>query len=113
MFHWNAELYMDDKVKRKPARYRRIVEGRKIAGTCYCITLPANEKNCMDIYSSRQFWFRYYRELDIEIIGLAADREGARQVICQMAQDIIRDFGEMNAESVKAYFCAEKEGEDR
>ena len=44
MFHWNAGLYMDDKVKRKPARYRRIVEGRRIAGTCYCITLPANEK---------------------------------------------------------------------
>ena len=72
---------MDDKVKRKPARYRRIVEGRKIAGTCYCITLPANEKNCMDIYSSRQLWFRYYRELDIDKIGMSEDRDGEIQVI--------------------------------
>jgi len=101
---------MDDKVKKKPDRYRKLVEGRKkLARGCYCITLPANGENCMDIYSSRQFWFQYYREHDMEMIGLAADRAGLEQIICQMAQDIIRDFGEMNAASVKAYFTAEKE----
>ena len=113
MFHWNAGLYMDEKVTKKPMRYRRLVEGRKIARSCYCITLPANGENCMDIYSSRQFWFQYYRGQKLEIIGLAADREGALQVICEMARDIIRDFGEMNAESVKAYFGAEKEEGNR
>ena len=100
---------MDEKVKKKPARYRRIVESRKIARGCYCITLPANEKNCMDIYSSRQLWFRYYREQELEIIGLAANKAGIEEIICQMTQDIIRDFGEMNAGSVRAYFGVEKE----
>ncbi len=102
---------MDEKVKKKPGCYRKIVEGSKIVRGCFCITLPANENNCMDIYSSREFWFQYYREKNIEIIGLAADQAGVEQIICQMAQDIMREFGEMNAESVKAYFGAEK-GED-
>ena len=104
MFHWNAELYMDDKVKRKPARYRRIVEGRKIAGTCYSITLPANEKNCMDIYSSREFWFRYNEKRNLEIIGLAANKSGVVEILGQMVCDITKAFGEMNAQNVRAYF---------
>lgn len=104
MFHWNAGIYMDEKVKKKPDRYRKMVERRKLVRSCYCITLPANEENCMDMYSSREFWFQYYRRQEIEIIGLAADRAGAEQLICQMTQDIIRDYGEMNAESVRAYF---------
>lgn len=97
---------MDEKVKKKPDCYRRIVEGRKLARGCYCITLPANEENCMDIYSSRELWFCHYREQELEIIGLAANRAGARELVCRMAQDIIGAFGEMNAGSVKAYFEA-------
>ena len=104
MFHWNAGLYMDEKVKKKPQKYRRLVKKKKLVQGCYCITLPVNEKNCMDIYSSREFWFRHYREQEIEIIGLAADREGAVGLLLQMAEDITREYGEINAQNVRTYF---------
>lgn len=104
VFLWNAGIYMDEKVKKKPKRYRRLVEGRKLARSCYCITLPANEENCMDIYSSREFWFQYYREQNIEIIGLAADKAGIEDILGRMTQDIMKVFGEVNAVNVRAYF---------
>lgn len=111
MFHWNAGIYMDNKVKEKPTHYRRIVESRRLVKSCYCITLPANDANCMDIYSSREFWFRYYRKRKLEIIGLAADREGLEVILCKMTQDIMKLFGEVNAKSVREYF--EKELSER
>lgn len=104
MFQWNPGIYMDDKVKEKPGYYRRLVERKKMFKSCYCITLPANPENCMDIYSSREFWFRYYRKRKVEIIGLAADENGVEQILARMAQDIMNSFGEMNAERVRAYF---------
>lgn len=104
MFHWNTGIYMDEKVRKRPQRYRRLVERGKLVRGCYCITLPANEGNCMDIYSSREFWFQYYRKQEIEIIGLAASRFGAEELVCRIAQDVLERFGEMNAKRVKEYF---------
>lgn len=105
MFRWNAGIYMDDKVRAKPNRYRRIVERKRAVGLCcYCITLPANEGNCMDIYTSREFWFRHYQSKRLEIIGLAASRAGALDLVCQITEDVMERFGEVNARSVQAYF---------
>ncbi len=104
MFRWNTGIYMDEKVRKKPKYYRRMVESRKLVKSCYCVTLPANEENCMDIYSSREFWFQYYRDKEIEIIGLAADRAGAERIVCQMTQDVMKAFGAVNAECVKRFF---------
>ena len=104
MFQWNAGIYMDDKVKEKPAHYRRIVGSRRLIRSCYCITLPVNSENCMDIYSSREFWFRHYRKQRLEIIGLAADWDGVEKILCEMTQDIMESCGEVNAKSIKQYF---------
>ncbi len=104
MFHWNAAIYMDDTVKKKPSRYRRILEQRKLARGCYCITLPKNEANCFDVYSSRELWFRYYRHQDMEIVGLAANRENAEKLLCRMIQDIVVRYGGVDAKLVRNYF---------
>lgn len=104
MFHWNDRIYMDEKVKTKPAKYRKMVEKKRGLRSCYCITLPMNEKNCMDIYSTREFWFQYYRKQDVEIIGLAADRIGAEEILQQIMGDIYAYYGTVNAEVVKKYF---------
>jgi hypothetical protein len=98
---------MDEKVKKNPDKYRRRVERKKLVRGCYCITLPVNEKNCMDLYSSREFWFQYYRKQTMEIIGLAADRAGAEELVCQMTLDIMEKYDRMDAETVRKYFLQE------
>lgn len=108
MFHWNAAIYMDEKVKKKPSRYRRILEKRKFAKSCYCITLPMNQENCLDMYSSRELWFQYYQNQDMEIVGLAASREGAEEILCKIADDVVARYGEINAERIREYFLLHK-----
>lgn len=104
MFHWNTGIYMDDKVKKKPSRYRKILEKRKLVKSCYCITLPMNQENCLDMYSSRELWFQYYRNREMEIVGLAASQEGAEKLLCQIASDVAKLYGEVNAKRVREYF---------
>lgn len=96
---------MDEKVKKRPERYRKIIDQKKFVRGCYCITTPINEQNCLDIYSSREFWFQYYQEQDIQIVGLAANRYGAEQILCELVQDVYHTYGEVNAKSVKRFFA--------
>ena len=104
MFIWNKKLYMDEKVAKKPGRYRRIISEKKIVKKCYCITLPENQQNCMDIYDSREFWFKYRRQMGLEIIGMAADRESAFELVGKIAEDILNEYGELNPMRVHEFF---------
>lgn len=103
-FQWNRKLYMDEKVRQRPGRYRRMVEKHGCLRGCYCITMPVNPENCMDLYSSREYWFRHYGERKLEIIGLAASWESAVQLVGEMAQDVLREYGSFDAAAVRRFF---------
>lgn len=109
MFHFHGKIYMDEKVKEKPGKYRKMIEKRRPVRRCFVITLPVNEKNSMEVYSSREFWFRHYRKAGLEIIGLAADRDGAEDLLCQIARDVYRTYQVVDASHVKLYFRGEEE----
>ena len=94
MFIWNPALYMDEEVKEEPKKFRRRLERRKLVKKCYCL----------DIYSSREFWFQYYRKRKIHIVGLAADQEGVEEILQKMVTDIIAKYGTFNAACVKDFF---------
>ena len=94
MFIWNPALYMDEKVKEEPKKFRRRLERRKLVKKCYCITLPINKQNCLDIYRKRK----------IHIVGLAADQEGVEEILQKMVTDIIAKYGTFNAACVKDFF---------
>lgn len=101
---WNKKIYMDEKVMKNPIKYRRRIEKGKILPECFCIALPANKLNVLDIYSSCEFWFKYQAYKGVEIVGLAADREGAIRLVEKIAFDIISEVGEFNSKTVAQYF---------
>jgi len=105
MFVWNKKMYMDEKVRKKPARYKRIAGGKKSFRQCFCITFPANSKNIMDIYSSRELWFKYRAACGIEIIGMASGMESAVQLVAEMAQDIYKEYGDISTSAVRKFFA--------
>lgn len=104
MFHFHGEIYMDDKVKEKPGRYRRMVEKRHSIRRCYVIALPVNGENALEIYSTREFWFRHYREAGLEIVGLAADRDGADMLLCRIVRDVYRRYQAVDADRIQSFF---------
>ena len=104
MITWNRKIYMDTEVAKKPYKYRRLVERKKILRNFYCITLPADERNLMDIYSSRELWFKYRRIMGLEIIGMAAYKESAGELAAKIVMDVLKEYGEINSKNLKAYF---------
>lgn len=109
MFHFHGNIYMDEKVKEKPGMFRKMVERRHALRRCFVITLPVNEKNSLEVYSTRQFWFQHYRNMGLEIVGLAADRDGVEEVLCRIAQDVYHAYQSVDAGCVQSYFRG-KEG---
>lgn len=105
MFVWNKKMYMDGKVSKNPARYKRIAGRKKSFRQCFCITFPANSENIMDIYPSRELWFKYRAACGIEIIGMAAGMESAVQLVAEMAQDIYKEYGDISPFLVQKFFA--------
>ncbi len=104
MFEWSGKLYMDDKVRKNPAKYKKLAESGKLLRHCYLITLPMNEKNCMDIYSTREFWFQYYQKRTLKVIGIASSRDSAEELICEMVRDIYAVYRDIGKKEVSDYF---------
>ena len=67
-------MYLDKRLAKKRTYYQRQLEKNKLKRIVYCITLPVNGDNTMEIYSSGELWFRHYREREMVVIGLAATR---------------------------------------
>lgn len=109
MFHFHGKIYMDEKVKEKPGKYRKMVERRRGLRRCFVITLPVNSENSLEMYSSREFWFQHYRKMGLEIVGLAADRNGAESLLCRIALDVYRTYQVVDASHVKSYFLGKGE----
>lgn len=105
MFVWNKKMYMDEKVRKKPARYKKLAGRKKSFRQCFCITFPANSANILDIYPSREIWFKYQAAKGVEIVGLAAGRDSAIQLVADIVHDIYKKYGDISPGLVKEFFA--------
>lgn len=58
----------------------------------------------MEIYSSRELWFQYYRDKKMILIGLAKNREAATKLAAQICLDTIQRQGDISPRLVQEYF---------
>lgn len=104
MLIWSARIYLDEKVARRRKKYKKRLEENKLLRPVYCITLPVNGENIMEIYSSREFWFQHYRDREMVLIGLAASGENARKLAAQICLDTIQRQGDISPALIQEYF---------
>lgn len=104
MITWNDKLKNDPdldidvkKVKRR-LRWRR-----KTSLAMYCVALPTNSDNLLDIYNMGELLFKYYAgsNVDIHIVGLAHDKESAINLAGEIISDIYNETGGFD---VRGYF---------
>jgi hypothetical protein len=97
-------MYLDAKLAGKKKKYQRQLEKNKKMKRVYCITLPVHGENTMEIYSSGELWFQYYREQELVVIGLAGTKENADKLASQICLDIVQTKGNISPELVRQYF---------
>lgn len=93
MIIWHRRMYCDEKVNRHRNRYIRKVEKRRITNGLYLVTLPLENANQLEIYRAGELWFEYNRRRDITVVGLAADRESAKELVERMLMDALAQTG--------------------
>jgi hypothetical protein len=82
---------MDEKVKKHPKKSKkRVMRRRPWKKSYYALILAQNPENLFEIIGTRQFFFRRYDYLDMYIVGLAVDYEGAVKLLQQILEDIYR-----------------------
>ncbi|MBO5483849.1 MAG: hypothetical protein J5979_01405 [Lachnospiraceae bacterium] len=104
MLVWSSKMYLDNKLSKRRKKYQQILEKNKLIREVYCITLPVNGENTMEIYSSRELWFQYYREKKLVVIGLAGTRESAQKLAAQICLDTVRRQGDISPALIQDYF---------
>lgn len=105
MISFNKKLYLDDIVAKNPEKYKRILLGKKRIKGCFCIVISQNPQNSMEIYSSREMWFKYRKSQPMEVVGIAVYRESAFGLVENIVSDVYQDVGDVTAAEIKRFFA--------
>lgn len=86
MIKWHDKLYMDSVVAEKPDYYKNIAEDDSVhIPPVYCVTIPSNGNNVLDIVSCNELIFKHYRRNLVEVVGLTHSYKEAVQVVMSIA----------------------------
>ena len=99
MITWCAKLYCDSYMEKRAAKMKRRLERGKVTLACYCIALPSNRENLLDIICANELLFDYYRQQNRVILGLALGRDSAVEVARRIVEDVCRETGGFDIES--------------
>lgn len=90
MIFWYDSLYMDDAVRRKEKKCRKIIEKEAKSTAAwykllfkksyFIVALAHNGENLFEIMNTNQMFFRYYGGTGLYILGVAKDYDGAVEI---------------------------------
>ncbi|MBR3771718.1 MAG: hypothetical protein IKL07_05565 [Clostridium sp.] len=105
MIKWYPALYLDSVTRKHLNRIKRRMEKGKLTFSVYCIALATNEKNLLDIYSTNELLFPYYKKKGMTVIGLASSKEKALELVVDIINDVYQQTGELD---VRTFFNGRK-----
>ena len=76
---------MSETIKERQEEVKEAVKTGEPCRFLYCITLPSNEKNLLDIHPYRELRKRKEYEIPFVIVGLTASRKEAFEMAAAMA----------------------------
>jgi len=99
MIVWANDLRCSEKTEKAGRRMKRRVQTGRILSHLYCVAIPQNEKNVLDIIPARELKQRPYREMAVKVIGIAKGEAEARELVRQMIEELYQKTGGFDAES--------------
>lgn len=81
---FSEDLMFSDSLHRRKAWILKKIRRRKLIPGLYCFALPTNKNNLMDIYPYHELLQPALESVDIRVVGVAASREEAFDMIVSM-----------------------------
>jgi hypothetical protein len=96
---WYKPLYIGERACKQKRRMIHAIKYKKWTPTAYVITLSRNGKDLLDIYPSYVLLQKQFPREDLYVVGLAADKEEAFQVVIQIVDDVYQTTGALEIRS--------------
>jgi len=84
--------YLSDSIKDPETILRKLNRG-KLTKSCFLITL-ANGSEQLEIYPSYVLIQKYYRDLNMEVVGMASSMDDAMAFVGRMAEEAFETTGD-------------------
>jgi hypothetical protein len=84
----SSHVKMTESIREREEKVREAVEKKAVCHFLYCITLPSNEQNLLDIHPYRELRKRNEYGEPFVIIGLTRSRQEAVQMVADMAAHV-------------------------
>ena len=92
---YHPKLYLGEGIKRKKLdKLKKRLERRPLLSGVVLITLSRNPIDQLEIYEARQLQQSYYKKYPPFIVGLAADRQEAVEIVELIVQECIDKRGD-------------------
>lgn len=92
---YHPRLYLGKGIKRKKLdKLKRRLEKRPLLSGVILITLSRNPIDQLEIYEARQLQQSYYKKYPPFVVGLAADRQEAVEIVKMIVQECIDKRGD-------------------
>lgn len=101
MIKWYPKLYMDEEIKKKQKKVKKLLEKEKITLSIYCIVFASNPENLFDIICANELYFAHSKRNTVFILGLAQSRESAIKLVQVIIQEV---YDNKKNVDVRSYF---------
>lgn len=96
MIVWYKDLYYKNHAGYEIEKWKEKVQKGKKFLPYFCICLSSNPSNLLDIMSVNELSFPYYKKRENRIIGLAANRSEAVELVAEIVEDVYTKTGDFN-----------------
>lgn len=94
---WYKPLFLGENARKEKLRALKKVKQRKLMKDVYFITLPSNDKNLLDIISTNQLLWPYFRKRKVRsqiyVIGIAKGQEEAFELVRTIVDETYTNTG--------------------
>ena len=98
MIVWANDLRCSEKKEKAVRRMKRRIRSGRFLSKLYCVTIPQNPQNVMDIISARELNRRPYRAMTVKVIGMAKGDGEAGELVRGMIEELYQKTGGFDAE---------------
>lgn len=105
MIYVYKELYTDEKCSLNAYTRIKEVYEKVYTDKTYFIMLATNSDNLFDIVSANELKFNYYKKRNNYIVGVAASKDDAANLVAGIVMDV---YNELNSYNTREYFTEDK-----
>lgn len=93
MIEWYEGLITDDYVSESVDEIVCKIINREIMHNIYCICLPSNDKNLLDIINANEFKFPHYDKITTKVLGICKGKDNAVNIVKNLVEDVYKSTG--------------------